>query len=150
MAKYLIDSADIEIEEVSGTQNLKFNFKSGNTLETKINNLSNYSTTEQVIGKWIDNKPLYRKVINFGALPNNSQKSVNHNISNLDLVINLYGFGKRTLDGVIIPLQFVKPDDPTGEVGMFANNTEIIVVDTYDRSNVTISYVIIEYTKTTD
>ena len=28
MAKYLIDSTDIEIEEVSGTENLKFNLAS--------------------------------------------------------------------------------------------------------------------------
>lgn len=64
MAKYLIDSTDIEIEEVSGTQNLKFNFASGNSLETQLNNLSNYSTTETSIGKWTDNKTLYRRVLN--------------------------------------------------------------------------------------
>ena len=33
MAKYLINSTDIEIEEVSGTQNLKFNFASGNSMQ---------------------------------------------------------------------------------------------------------------------
>lgn len=44
MAKYLIDSTDIEIEEVSGTQNLKFNFASGNSLETQIGDLSNLTT----------------------------------------------------------------------------------------------------------
>jgi len=33
-----------------------------------------YTTTERRIGTWIDGKPLYSKVINFGALPN---KTVN-------------------------------------------------------------------------
>ena len=47
MAKYLIDSSDIEIEEVTGTQNLKFNFGSGNSLETKIGDLSSLSTTDK-------------------------------------------------------------------------------------------------------
>ena len=37
MAKYLIDSTDIEIEEVSGTENLKFNLASG--VNTRILNL---------------------------------------------------------------------------------------------------------------
>lgn len=32
MAKYLIDSTDIEIENVSGTDNLKFNFANGNSI----------------------------------------------------------------------------------------------------------------------
>lgn len=47
MAKYLIDSTDIEIEEVSGTQNLKFNLASGNNLQTQIGDLSNLTTTDQ-------------------------------------------------------------------------------------------------------
>jgi hypothetical protein len=40
MAKYLINSTDIEIEEVSGTENLKFNLAPGNSLESQISNLS--------------------------------------------------------------------------------------------------------------
>ena len=109
MAKYLTDSTDIEIEEVSGTESIKFNLASGNSTEQMIGDLSNlnttnktnlvnalnevnnsiiYSTTEKVVGKWINNKPLYRKVISTGSLPNASVKNINHGISNLDKYIS--------------------------------------------------------------
>ena len=36
-----------------------------------------YSTNEvKTGGKWIDGKPIYRKVVDFGALPNASEKTV--------------------------------------------------------------------------
>lgn len=34
----------------------------------EVNNKFNYSTEEQVIGKWIDGKPLYRKTITFTTI----------------------------------------------------------------------------------
>ena len=34
------------------------------TINTKLTNLITYSTTETVVGTWIDGKPIYRKVIN--------------------------------------------------------------------------------------
>lgn len=50
----------------------------------------NYSETEQDSGiKWIDGKTLYQKTINFGALPNNTTKQVNHNISNIDNICKI-------------------------------------------------------------
>ena len=58
-----------------------------NVLAT-INENNSYSTTEQPTGaKWIDGKPVYRKVIDFGVLPNASQKTVDHGIANLGQVI---------------------------------------------------------------
>ena len=44
-----------------------------------------YSEEEKRIGIWFG-KPLYRKTINFGALPNASQKSVAHNILNVEKI----------------------------------------------------------------
>lgn len=41
--------------------------------------LPTYSTAEQVVGTWINGKPLYRKVVPFGALPNNTYKDVQLN-----------------------------------------------------------------------
>ena len=34
--------------------------------------------------RWIDGKPIYKKVIDFGTLPNTDNKSLAHNISNVD------------------------------------------------------------------
>lgn len=36
--------------------------KMQDNIETEINEIKDYSTEEQIIGKWIDGKPLYRKV----------------------------------------------------------------------------------------
>ena len=57
--------------------------------------LEEYSTTEKIIGKWIDGKPIYRKVFNVGTVT--TQKSyITHNIANLGKLVNLYGTCNRT------------------------------------------------------
>ena len=107
-----------------------------------------YSTTEQVVGKWIDGKPLYRKVLDFGALPNASEKSIPHNIANLKDIIKLSAISKSS--GVYFPI-------PLGSSASLSANIYILAVSEYitigtgsDRSTFTQTYVIIEYTKTTD
>lgn len=40
MAKYMQDSTDIQINEVSGTDNINFTFKNGNSLQQEINNIN--------------------------------------------------------------------------------------------------------------
>ncbi len=51
-----------------------------------------YSTTEQKTGGvWIDGKPIYRKVVNFGALLNTANKTVAHNIANIDKIVKMFG-----------------------------------------------------------
>ena len=40
MAKYMQDSTDIQINEVSGTDNINFSFKNGNSLQQEINNIN--------------------------------------------------------------------------------------------------------------
>ena len=55
----------------------------GRELNEKIKNitaLENYSTEETIIGKWIDGRPIYRKVIECGNLANNTIKTVSCNI----------------------------------------------------------------------
>lgn len=50
------------------------------------NNAQNniYSYDEVRIGTWIDGKPLYRKMFDLGALPNNTIKTIAHNIPDID------------------------------------------------------------------
>lgn len=48
--------------------------------------LINYSTKEQLIGRWIDGNLLYEKTLNFGSLPNAGTKSFPHGISGIDIV----------------------------------------------------------------
>ena len=55
-----------------------------------------YSTTEHVVGKWIDGSDVYEKVIDVGTLPSATSKSVPHNIDNLDNMISLLGAAKNS------------------------------------------------------
>jgi len=51
-----------------------------------------YSLSEQWTGGyWIDGKKIYRKTINLGTLPNNTSKTVPHNILNISTKIMLSG-----------------------------------------------------------
>jgi hypothetical protein len=171
MAKYLTDSTDIEIEEVSGTENLKFNLADGNSVEqmigdlsnlsttnksnivnalnevnTNLNNLNTYSATETLIGEWLG-EPLYRKVISCGSLPNASQKTVAHNISNLKKVINAYGMSERPSPLTWLPVNSNRPELSSDGVGMFVDNVNVNLFAGIDRTAFTETYVVVEYTK---
>lgn len=106
---------------------------------------------EKIVGIWIDGKPIYRKVINTGALPNKSSKTVNHNIDNIDFITNYYGMAYRDADNTFIKLPFVQSSQSLDlQIAIFIDKTMISLVTASDRSGFTISYTIIEYTKTTD
>lgn len=107
-----------------------------------------YSTTETVIGTWLG-KPLYRKVIDMGALPNATAKDVQHNISNIDNVVHIYGWAYRSSDNFRIPLPFTSPDvSANALLGVLGNYVRITTGT--DRSSFAVSYAILEYTKITD
>lgn len=107
-----------------------------------------YSTSEEVIGEWIDGKPLYRKTISTGTLPNGGGMNVPHNISNIDNVVRVYGYAYRSSDGVSLPLPHSAYDISC--ISCYANKTNICIVTYTDRTAFTTSYVTLEYTKTTD
>lgn len=58
----------------------------------EVNNKFDYSTEEQVIGKWIDGKPLYGKTITFTTtITQNTTTSIAHNITNAKNIFIDYG-----------------------------------------------------------
>lgn len=163
MAKYLIDSTDIEIEEVSGTENLKFNLASGNSTEqmigdlsnltttnksnavnaiNEINNLTIYSTTETSVGKWIDNKTIYRKV--FSGTTNSSGNETTITLSNLDKLIKASGC--LLTSGYINPVGLYTGTDNyiTLYYNTTSNNLTLNYTDNYRNKDY---YLIVEYTK---
>lgn len=50
-----------------------------------------YSTEEQIIGEWIDGKPIYQKTYALLILTQNTWNTLPHNITNLDKVVDYYG-----------------------------------------------------------
>jgi hypothetical protein len=119
---------------------------------TKQNMYGNYaySINEKVIGKWIDNKPIYRKVIEINALADNGIVSQNHSITNLNHFTNVYGIAIRSSDNDTLPIPYTTSNSTnTGVITMYVNDTAITINATSDRSSYK-AYVILEYTKTTD
>ena len=118
------------------------------TDENIINNIQgNYSTEEVKIGTWIDGKPLYRKVFNFGQLPVTSRKEINHGISNLNRITKLYGIASwNSADIPTIPLPSADPDGEKYSVYLSANSSIIAVTTGSDRGAF-YGYVVMEYTK---
>ena len=61
-----------------------------------------YSTDEQVIGKWIDGKPVYRKVVTLSTAKyiDGTSPSISHGISNIDRTISCRALntGNDTVD----------------------------------------------------
>jgi hypothetical protein len=54
-------------------------------VENEFNNISDYSTSEKKIGKWM-NKDLYRKVVVIVGLPVNTVQSTNYGIDSVDQI----------------------------------------------------------------
>ena len=110
-----------------------------------------YSTEEQVIGKWINGKPLYQKSI---TLDKSQLVSGNHdylhNISNIDIITSVEGLVLRasgTTDS--IPWQSSNEswrtcinDRTRSYIGLYLGETLI--------ANCTSIVLTLEYTKTTD
>lgn len=110
-----------------------------------------YSTDETDTGKvWIDDKPIYRKVVDFGALPSATIKTVAHNISNVDTWV-LIKATAMTTSGTGIDLPFTDTTASTQSIACYVTATTVAVdTGSIDRSDYSSCYFILEYTKTTD
>ena len=108
-----------------------------------------YSQNEIDTGKvWIDGKKIYRKVINCGALPNNSIKKVPINITNINEIIDLIVTASSSADKLTISLPFINRDGAV--VTAYEQGDEIILGANVDVSYYEICFAVLEYTKTTN
>ena len=112
--------------------------------------LHHYSTTEHVIGTWIDGKPLYEKTVNIGALVNsNNWQRISHGINNIDKIIDVRAIAHiddSTMDFLPIPNYRV-----TSSYGVTfgVNETQISYINNWVTGD-SYTYVTLQYTKTTD
>lgn len=117
----------------------------------------NYSTSEKVIGKWVDGRNLYRKVITITSINTNANVTdVSISLPNLNEIVNIGG-SVKTSSGQYKPVTTYYTDS-TGLVQKYG-----FCIYAISSSLMTLSYgdwwkggifngckVIIEYTKTTD
>ena len=116
-------------------------------------NLDVYLNEEQIVGTWIDGRPVYRKVVavNFGT-SSSTKKNTPHNISNLHLVIKQDLIWYDTKDGGWF---FDNKDKGLSDYYVCidqVNTTDIVIKqNANDWQNRTRNrYAILEYIKTTD
>ena len=109
-----------------------------------------YSTSKEVAcGTWIDGKTIYKKTLNFGTLPNNTNKVFPHGISDIDYIVGWDGIAKRSTDGVFFQIGSA----PNPQVGMQSSILIAVssaTIDLYtgsDRTDMT-AYITLYYTKT--
>ena len=108
--------------------------------------LHEYSTSEKVIGKWIDGKPLYEKTINVGVMiKDTSWHSINHNVLNIDKIIKLHGITRYSNEWYDVGT--FRPVSGTG-IMLYATDTVVGYMNNYQATDET--YIFIQYTKTTD
>lgn len=107
-----------------------------------------YSGTETIIGTWIDDRPVYRKVLT-GNTPNGNTH-VNHGITNFSRILNVYGWVQSGSNGSQ-PIQRVLPDAITQYgigVGDFGSSTFLLQVGTSSDVRGKPYTIILEYIKT--
>lgn len=119
-----------------------------------LTNMNTYSTSnETMVGVWVDNKPIYRKTFYIQTLPQNNYITNNHNIANIDEMVNVYGIMRNKTNHMGTPINVVG----TAAVNGTGNN----LIARADRTAYTVStegtnttwtnhslYLTLEYTKT--
>ena len=107
-----------------------------------------FSTTEQIYGTWIDGSTVYEKTINFGALPNNASKTVNHGISNMGYLVQAFATGYAAIYNAL-PIPWVNnSSNAKDQLCMIVNSTGVIIRTGGDRSSYDTCYVTLRYLKT--
>jgi len=132
-----------------------FSAVSMNVLEVSIHpykDNNSYSTEEQVIGTWINNKPIYRKVIQvIGPSAIKAWQEV-YDVTdlNIDSMISISGMSVIPA-GACIPINSTGNNNVTFVNAMLGNNKDKInIISNAEGTVNSNNSIILEYTKTTD
>ena len=122
-----------------------------------LNDRFNYSTTEKVVGTWIDGKPKYRKVITITEYPGTGTTNISHNIANIDEIINYDAYFYNSYvneahEARKMPsMWYIQMDYYMATVYWISRSEmQIHLGDFWTESVFRNAHVIVEYTKTTD
>ena len=139
----LSEMTDVTFTNLQSNDILKYN----GSVWVNDNSLHDYSTEEKIVGKWIDGKPIYEKVITF-SLYGNGSLSYPHNIENLKnihFISMMYGDNENAIktNRTYTPWY--------NEASVYFNSITTTDIYVYHSSNMNKFYeFILQYTKTTD
>lgn len=139
----LADMTDVTFSNLQANDILKYN----GSVWVNGNDLHEYSTEEKVVGKWIDGKPIYEKVINSGYLLNSGTISIDVSSLNIDSFIQLRGMTFTDDKTQFRPITLGTSDNNAIRIDFTNNNIRIITWNNWSAYN---SFIVIQYTKTTD
>ena len=138
----------------SSTRRAVFNFNNGKLNVVKIENAAlkkiygikfitqqhNYSTEEQIVGTWIDGKPIYEKTFDISnrTFANDTWYNLTA-LSNVDIIINYSIQGDKELSNIMSPNSVQIVNDTL----RFSQNRGASL-------NIGVCFITIQYTKTTD
>ena len=108
---------------------------------------TDYSTTEKIVGTWIDGSYIYKKTINCGALPNNTTKNVAHGISNLEILIKWELSSSKDSDNMYWPSPYTSSSNINTQLQFDLSLTNIMLI-THENWSGTNAYITLYYTKT--
>lgn len=107
-----------------------------------------YSTSEIVIGTWIDGKPIYRKVIAYTVSESATSAAIPTGISNMKFLIHGYGAARMTGNAIFLPLNFYNEGGwDSFHISGTGTTIQLQRGSQYPMNQI---YFILEYTKTTD
>ena len=139
-ASALADLDDVSISSQTNGQVLKYNSTSQKWENANESSGSghNYSTTEQVVGTWIDGKTIYEKIIDNGIdmeISNSSWQTTGITINNGKMIISCFGISNdNSFQGAIMG---------------YVDNNILFCQTGRNSSSAWVRYFIIQYTKTT-
>lgn len=94
-------------------------------------------------------RQVYRRVVDFGTLPNTGTTSVAHNIEGISAettFTRIYGCASDTAAFSYLPIPFASTA-ATGNISVSVDATNVIITTDSDRTAYTTTYVILEYLK---
>lgn len=115
-----------------------------NELETR----GDFSTTEVVIGTWINSKPIYRKVVNKSVSSGSSSFPKSDVSSDMDQVLTIRGFVIQPTGNVAM-IPYDASDNDKLNI-YYQSSQSLFQVRAGSQYGAGSAYITIEYTKTTD
>jgi hypothetical protein len=96
----------------------------------------------------VNQRQVYRKLINFGALPNTGIKSVVHGLTITPSIsfTRIYGASSDSAGLLYLPLPYASAT-AADVIELWVDATNVNILTTSDQSAYTITYVILEYLK---
>lgn len=96
----------------------------------------------------LDLRGIFRKVIDFGSLPNTATKSVAHGITitNTFRFTHIYAIASDPVNLLYIPIPYAHPTD-ANNIALDVDATNVNITTGSDRTAFTTTYVVLEYSK---